>query len=412
LEIGSSKSCCLIAEIAKRRQGGDGDDCDLDIKGIGYHASQGVKNGVIVDMVAAERAIRAAVDAAERMARTTIDDVYVNVSGGRPSCTLHSGRVKIDGGPVCEDDLAQALERARAQADFGGRALLHFSPVAWGLDQTGGISHPLGMFGRELSVEASAVVVEPGPLHNLVNCVERCHLSVEGLVISPYASARAVLVADELELGVTCIDMGGGTTSIAVFLDGKLAFADTIPVGGQHVTNDIARGLSTPTAHAERLKTLHGSALPGVCDERDFLPVPLVGERGTDTVNRVPKSVLTSIIRPRLEETFELVADRLKASGLATQAGRRAVLTGGACQLTGAREFAGRILDRQIRLGVPRDLVQLSGPARGPQVSVAAGLLDCAARGDSEPVTLPHATAGARGRGYFARVGRWIRESF
>ena len=292
--------------------------------------------------------------------------------------------------------------------------MLHAAPVSYRLDSNRGISSPLGMYGERLGVDVNAISVDPGPLRNLANCIDNCHLNVHGFVISPYAAGRAVLVDDERELGVTCIDMGGATTSVCVFIEGSLVFADVVPVGGMHVTNDIARGLSTPVAHAERMKTLHGNALPSLCDDREMVPVPLVGERGRDTVTEVPKSMLTGIIQPRLEETFEMIRDRMKASGFARLAGRRAVLTGGASQLVGVRELAASTLDRQVRLGYPQKLPGIPEKAKGPAFAVTGGLLDYAVSPDADTVSLPEDMYQATyaQNGYFARMGRWIKDSF
>lgn len=415
LDVGSTKVCCLIAEYQppRHRDGSEHEQASIKIKGMGHRAAEGIRNGVVVDIDAAERTIRAAVDRAERTAGLTVDGVYVNVSGGRPGCSGFTAEVKLDEGQVTDAHIDSALSFARTRLEAADRTILHVAPVSFRLDENRGVRRPLGMFGEKLGVEVSAISVEPGPLRNLATCIDHCHLNVHGFVIAPYASGRAVLVDDEVELGVTCIDMGGGTTSVSVFLEGHLVFADVVPIGGMHVTNDIARGLSTPVAHAERLKTLHGSALPSLCDDREMVPVPLVGERGRDTVTEVPKSMLTGIIQPRLEETFELIRDRMRASGFARLAGRRAVLTGGASQLTGVRELASSTLDLQVRLGYPQKLPGIPEKAKGPAFAVAGGLLDYAVSPDVETVSLaetPESRLAAGG--YFSRVGRWIRDSF
>ena len=411
LDVGSTKVCCLIAEYHPSRS--DKHAPEIKIKGMGHREAQGIRNGVVVDIDAAEQSIRAAVDRAERTAGLTIDGVYVNVSGGRPGCSGFTAEVKLDEGQVTEAHVESALRFARSHLDAQDRTVLHVAPASYRLDANRGIRNPLGMFGEKLGVDVSAISVDPGPLRNLANCIDHCHLNVHGFVIAPYASGRAVLVDDERDLGVTCIDMGGGTTSVSVFVEGNLVFADVVPVGGMHVTTDIARGLSTPVAHAERLKTLYGSALPSLCDDREMVPVPLVGERGRDTVTEVPKSMLTGIIQPRLEETFELIRDRMRASGFARLAGRRAVLTGGASQLTGIRELAASTLDLQVRLGYPQKLPGIAEKAKGPAFAVVGGLLDYAASPDVETVSIAETEGSQRAAGgYFSRVGRWIKDSF
>jgi cell division protein FtsA len=244
-------------------------------------------------------------------------------------------------------------------------------------------------------------------VRNHTTALGRSHLEAEALVASPYAAGLACLVEDEKDLGVTVIDMGGGTTSIGVFFGGNLIFADAVPVGGMHVTNDIARGLSTPVAHAERLKALFGSAVASTLDEREMIAVPQIGEEDDGHVTHVPKSLLVSIIAPRLEETLELVRNRLDASGSDPLAGRRVVLTGGACQLHGARELAGLILDKQVRIGRPMRVKGLAEATHGPAFSSAVGLLHFAV---SERAESPRPPRIARS-GIFGRVGQWMREN-
>ncbi len=247
-------------------------------------------------------------------------------------------------------------------------------------------------------------------MRNHSAAIGRSHLEVDALVVSPYAAGLSCLVEDEIDLGVTVIDMGGGTTTIGVFFDGNLVFADSVPVGGGHVTNDIARGLSTPVAHAERMKTLFGSAISASTDEREMIAVPQIGEEEDGHVNHVPKSLLVGIIAPRIEETFELVRDRLEASGFDKIAGRRVVLTGGACQLHGAREFAGLILDKQVRIGRPLRVAGLAEATAGPAFSTAVGLLHFAM---SERAEMPRAgrAPGRAAERVFGRLGHWLREN-
>ncbi len=416
LDIGSTKICCLIAEAvpSKHRTSESEDKTSLKLLGVGHQLSRGIRTGAIVDVDEAERAIRLAVDAAERMAQRTITEVYVNVSGGRPQSRLHTGTEKVLTGQVLPGDLEHVLNSALVQVDPGRRSILHLSPLQYHLDDARGIKDPTGMFGEQLSLDLGVVTVETPHLRNLTLAIERAHLAVAGFVIAPYAAARSVLAEDEKTLGVTLVDMGGATTSIAVFHENHLVFADVIPLGGQHITNDIARGLSTTIAHAERMKTLWGSALASQVDEREMIAVPLLGERGVDTVQQVPKSMLTGIIRPRLEETFEMLRDKLEASGAAHLAGRRLVITGGASQLNGVREVAGQWLDRQVRLGVPNLLQGMPDSAKSPGFGVCAGLLNYALKPDTQ-YQLPKAKAQEIARGqenYVRRMGKWIADSF
>jgi cell division protein FtsA len=416
LDIGSTKISCLIAEVVPpRHRSPDGEERHgLRILGVGHQISRGVRSGAIINVDEAERAIRLAVDAAERMAQRTISDVHVNVSGGRPQSRVHAASVATATGQVAPRDIDRVLNATLALIDPGRRSVLHISPIQYQIDEARGIRSPLGMFGGQLGLELGVVTVEPAHLKNLALAIERAHLQVSGFVIAPYAAARAVLADDEQSLGVALIDMGGATTSFAIFFEGNLVHADVVPLGGQHITNDIARGLSTTIAHAERMKTLWGSGLAAQVDEREMISVPLLGERGVDTVQKVPKSMLTGIIRPRLEEIFELVRERIEASGVAHLAGRRAVLTGGASQLDGVREVAGQWLDRQVRLGLPAHLPGMPESATNAGFAVAAGLLDHALRPDRQ-LPLPREKArqiAQAQQGYMRKMGRWIAESF
>lgn len=415
LDIGSTKICCLIAKtVSPRKTALGGISSRIQVLGIGYQVAHGIRAGAVTDMDAAERAIRAAVDAAERMANVTIDAIFVNVSGGRPFCHRNNAEVRLAGRAINAHDINRVLHGARSGIDAGGRTVVHATPVGYTLDGNSGISDPEGMFGDVLGVDLNVITVEPGPMRNLALCIERCHLGVNSFVLAPLASGLSSLVEDEKDLGVICIDLGGGTTNVAIFYEGRLIFGDVIPVGGHHITTDIARGLSTPVAHAERIKALFGSGLPSATDDRELITVPVVGERGTDTVNKIPKSMLTGIIQPRIEETLELVRDRIKGSGLEHLAGRRVVLTGGASQMTGMDALATTILDRQVRMGAPSTgMIALPEAARGPAFSVVTGLLEYAADPQIQlSVASGPGQAIQHDAGYFARVGQWIKESF
>jgi cell division protein FtsA len=414
LDVGSTKVCCVIGEVKpNKHKASDGEEQHVRVIGIGHHASRGVYSGAVVNLEEAERAIRVAVDAAERMAGTTLSEVYVNLSGGRPACTSHTAAMRIPGPAVTAADIRTVASAAMRGVDSGKRIVLHATPVKFDLDEAKGIKDPEGMYGERLSVEVNAITVSPGPARNLALAVERCHLGLAGIAIAPYAAARAVLVEDELSLGVTVVEMGGSTTSIAVFLDGHLISSEVVPVGGHHITKDLAAGLSTSIAHAERLKTLYGSALSSVWDEREMITIPLLGERGANETQKVPRSMLSGIIRPRLEEILELVKKRLDGCQAAERATRQVVLSGGASQLTGMREFASQMLGRSVRLGSPRPIPGMPESATGPAFAVAAGLLRYALKPDVSLLSLPQIDRRLRSQNnYLVRVGQWLRESF
>ncbi len=414
LDIGSTKICCIIAELQPPKHRGPVDPRQLlKVIGFGQTLSRGVRAGAIVDVNGAECAIRLAVDAAERMASMAINDVYVSVSGGRPQSRCHSGRVRTQTGIVSPRDIENAVLAALTQVSVGKRTLMHLAPVGHRLDGVANISTPLGMHGEELVSDIGVTTIEPAYLRNLTLAVERAHLRAIGFVVAPYAAAKSALTADEFALGSLVIDMGGALTNIGLFSNGQLVAADSVPLGGLHVTNDIAQGLSTTIAHAERMKTLWGNVLPDGHGDREMLAVPMLGERGVDTVQKVPKSHLTNILRPRLEEIFELVRDKISTAAFASHGQGRVVLTGGGSQLSGIRELATAVLGCQVRLGQVAPLAGLPEPARHAAFTVAAGTLCYAAQPDQH-YAVPQEAAVAFQRaqmGYVRRVGQWLAEA-
>jgi cell division protein FtsA len=403
LDVGTAKVCCLVAE--------DEGDGVLRVLGVGHKPSRGIRGGSIVDMEAAEEAIRGAVHAAESMAGETIRSVAVNLSCGRPQSQRFVVEVALDGQEASDTDVRRVLDEGYRLPVPDDRTAVHIHPISYAVDGVAGIRDPRGLFGDQLGVIMHVVSVTRGAVRNLSACAGHCHLEIGDLVLSAEAAGRAVLVDDELSLGAVCVDMGAGTTSIAAFAEGALVFADSVPVGGAHVTNDIAYGLSTPPADAERLKTLHGSTLEGGSDSRHMIDVPEIGETNDPGPNHVSRARLIEIIRPRVEETLELVRDRLAEAGLDDVGGRRVVLTGGASQLTGMRDLATQILDRPIRLGRPRPIRGLAESTSGPAFAVAAGLLAHNLDRDLDPIA--HRKSSTRDPApSFGRIGQWLRENF
>ncbi len=402
LDVGTSKTCCFIARIENAR---------ARLVGIGHQASRGMKTGAVIDLDAAQQAILNAVHTAEQMAGETVDGVIVNLSGGNPSSRTSTHEVAVGGHEIGDTDIRKVHEQGRQVADVADRTNLHAIPVGYSIDGSRGIRDPRGMYGQRLGVHVHVISATTSAIRNLVTCVARCHLDVQSVVVSPFAAGLAALVDDERDLGVTLIDMGGGTTTIAVFFDGQVVYIDAVPIGGQHITSDIARGLSTPLFHAERMKTLYGGALASASDEREMIDVPLVGEEDQDHANHVPRSILTGIIQPRVEETFELVRSRLEASGFDNLAGRRVVLTGGASQLSGVRDLAALILDKQVRMGRPMRVHGLSEAVAGPAFATCAGLLVHVLLPAGEPIRRRRGETAAAS-GLFGRLGLWLKENF
>jgi len=415
LDIGSRKVGCVIAKLRPRQR--DKIDSlhthDIEVVGFGYHNAAGIKSGVVMDMEQAERSIRRSVDAAERMAGATIDSVFVNVSCGRISSDTFSAEVDINGYEIGAGDVQRVLQAGRDFSLADGRVVLHSLPIGYALDGERGITDPVGMVGRRLGVDMNIVTADLAPVRNLLLCLERCHLDVEAMVATPYASALGAVTPDEMRLGTACVDIGAGTTNVSVFFEGSIVFADTVPLGSHHVTMDLARGLSTSIAYAERFKTLYGSALPSPSDDTELINVPQIGSDANDDVVPVPRSTLTRIIRPRIEEILEFSAKRLKASGAYGVTGGRLVLTGGGSLQTGLLTVAERIFETRARLGRPQSVEGLPETAHAPSFSALLGLLvypQVAQIEHFEAKNTPALRVGAGG--YFGRIGRWLKESF
>lgn len=416
LDVGSSKVSCVIARLRPHEGGAllPGRTHRMEVLGIGHQRSRGVKSGVIIDLDAAEQSIRLAVDAAERMAGLTVDSLIVNISAGRLKSETFTASVNLGGHEVEQTDIRRVLAAGAKQALAAERHLVHSLPVGYTLDGERGIREPLGMLGDSLGVDMHVLTADAAPLRNLELCINRCHLSVEAIVATPYASGLAALVGDEAEMGAVCIDMGGGTTTISVFSEGKFIHADAVAIGGNHVTMDVARGFSTRMEDAERLKVMYGSALPSAADDRDLISVPPIGDDERDVPNQYPRSVLTRIIRARVEETLELVRDRLNQSGLGHIVGKRVVLTGGASQLPGMPEAARRILARNVRIGRPLGIAGLPEAAKGAAFAATVGLLIYPQVAGIEERSVKAASSGLMTGtgGRIQRVGQWLRESF
>lgn len=416
LDVGSSKVCCIIGRLRPREESSQlkGRTHRVQVIGIGHQKSHGVKSGVIVDLDKAEQAIRLAVDSAERMAGLTVESMIVSLSAGRLRSESFSATVKLGGHEVTGADIKRVLLAGARQVLQADREVIHSLPVGFSLDGEHGVRDPRGMVGETLGVNMHVLTGDAAPLRNLELSVNRSHLSVERLVAAPYASGLAALVDDEAEMGAACIDMGAGTTTISVFNAGTFVHADAIPVGGSHVTMDLARGLSTRLEDAERLKVVHGSALPSGADNRDIVTVPAIGTDETEAPIQIPRSVMTRIIRARVDETLEILRDRLNGSGYGSIVGKRVVLTGGASQLAGLAEAARRILGRNVRIGRPLGISGLPEAAKGPAFSTTVGLMIypqvAGYESSRSKPSFGLRMTGTGGR--LHRMGQWLRDSF
>jgi cell division protein FtsA len=415
LDVGSSKVVCLIGRLRPRapQQALTRRSHSVDVIGFGHTVARGTKAGTVVNLVQAEDAIRCAVDAAERMASVEIESVVLSISSGRPSSELFAAEIEILGSAVSENDIARVLAAGGRHSLRDGRAILHSLPVGYSIDGVNGIRDPRGMLGARFGVDMHVATTDVAAARNLMLAVERCHLDVEAMAASPYVAGLAVLADDEADLGAAVVDMGAGTTTVAAFQAGRLVHIDGFALGGHHVTMDLARGLNARITDAERIKTLYGTVLSGGSDERDMITVPPLDEHEREPAQFVSRATLVSIIKPRVEEILEMVRDRLAACPIAADRRGHVVLTGGASQLDGVPELAARLIGRPVRLGRPLGIAGLPDAAKGPAFAVAAGLLVY-----PQAAHLEHFEARRKRQlmtgtgGYFARVGRWLRESF
>ncbi len=401
LDIGTTKMTCLI---------GKGEpDGSIQVLGHGWRRSHGIRSGSIVDIRDAEAAIRATVGQAEEAAERRMDSLVVNLSCGRPLSRLVDAQIPIGGREVTAGDVQRLIAEGQARAWMEGREVIHTLPIGYVVDSIPGIADPIGHQCEELATRMHVVDMNSSALRTLDAVLQHAELKLDGLVASPFASGVSVLAAEERELGVTVVEMGGGTTSLAVFCEGKLLHTAQIRVGGLHVTRDIAGVLSTSLETAERLKTMYGAAQMGSDDQREILSVPLIGEN-SDRLVRLQRSRVISVIQPRIEETLELVRQSLDNAGLGRLANGRVVLTGGASLLEGIVPVATRILGRPVRMGKPQNIYGLPETAAASAgFSTAAGLLAWAAGADRDfgDISVPE----PKPRGLVKRLVGFIRNN-
>jgi len=416
LDIGTSKIACMIARLkpCPPNDALRGRSHAVELIGYSQIQSRGVKAGAVVDLAECEQAVRQAVALAERMAKVRVESVLLSVSGGRVQGQLVEAAADLRGGTVTAADLNRVTSTGMRHATGEGRTVLHTLPVDYRIDGVKGVRDPRGMVARQFGVDLHVVTADAAVARNLMLVVERCHLNVEAMAASPYAAGLAVLTDDEADLGAAVVEMGAGSTTIAIHSGGRFVHAAGFAVGGHHITMDLARGLSACIADAERIKTLYGTVLTGGSDARELMSVPTAGDNDRDDVPQiVSRATIANIVRHRAEEIFEMVRDRLKDSPFAAEPKARVVLSGGASQLTGLVELATQILGRPVRIGRPLGFGRLPAEAKTASFAVPAGLLvypQYAHLEHVEPRHTRHLRTGTDG--YFGKVGRWLREGF
>lgn len=418
LDVGTSKIACLILRFDGRERVPEGEgigamagQTQFRVIGAATTRSRGVTLGETVAMQETERAIRTAVQAAQKMANARVDHVIACLSGGQPRSYGLAGIVNVEGDVVSETDVARVLAACDVP-DYGHeREVLHAQPVNFALDQRSGLIDPRQQIGQRLACDMHMLTVDTAVVQNLIYCLKRCDLELAGLASSSYASGIAALVEDEQELGAACIDMGGGTTGMSIFMKKHMIYSDAVRLGGDHVTQDISKGLQVSMAVAERIKTFHGGVVATGMDDREMIEVG--GETGDWEHDRrtVSRAELIGIIRPRVEEILEEVRERLDAAGFEHLQSQQIVLTGGASQIPGLDTMAPKILGQQVRVGRPLRVHGLPQAATGSAFASAVGLSLFAAHPQDEwwDFEVPADMAAPRS---LKRAVKWFRENW
>ncbi|RAH37086.1 cell division protein FtsA [Halomonas sp. SL1] len=364
LDIGTSKVVAIVGQPT--------DDGGIEIAGIGSHPSRGMKKGVVINIESTVQSIQRAVEEAELMAGCDIHSVYVGIAGSHISSMNSDGVVAIKEREVAPADIERVIDSARARAISEGQRVLHVLPQEFAIDTQGGIREPLGMSGVRLEARVHLVTAALNAVQNIEKCVRRCGLDVDAIILEQLASSHAVLTEDERELGVCMVDIGGGTTDIAVFTEGAIRHTAVIPIAGDQVTNDIAMALRTPTQHAEEIKVKYACALTQMAASDEMIKVPSVGDRPARDLSR---QSLAEVVEPRYEELFTLVRDELRRSGFEDLVAAGIVLTGGTSRMEGVVELAEEIFHMPVRIACPQNVRGLADVVRNPIYSTGVGLL-------------------------------------
>lgn len=397
LDIGTSKIVAIIGEI--------GEDGGLEVVGVGSHPSRGLKRGVVVDIESTEQAIQRAVEEAELMADCEVHSVFAGIAGAHIRSLNSHGAVAIRDKEVTDGDVERVLESARAVAVPADQSILHVLPQEYVIDQTDGIRQPVGMSGVRLEAHVHLVTAGASATQNLSKCVARCGLQVDDLILQQLASSYAVLSQDEKDLGIALIDIGAGTTDIAVFTEGAIRYTACIPIAGDLVTNDIAVALRTPTIHAEEIKIKYACALEQMTASDETIQVPSVGDR---LARRLERRTLAQVVEARYRELFQHVAKQLQQSGFDSVIPAGLVLTGGGSKMEGVAELAEEVLHMPVRIGKPSVVTGLSDVVNNQNHATGVGLLIYGSKTES---SAPKSSV-ASVEGLWSRVSHWFKGDF
>ncbi|OGO95475.1 MAG: cell division protein FtsA [Coxiella sp. RIFCSPHIGHO2_12_FULL_44_14] len=364
LDIGTSKIAALVGAV--------GPDKQVEVIGFGSHPSRGLRHGVVVNIEATVQSIQRAVEEAELMAGCDIHSAYTGIAGSHIRSLNSHGIVAIREREVNQSDVDRVIDAAKAVAIPADQRILHILPQEFIIDNQDGVREPVGMSGVRLEAKVHIVTGAVSAAQNITKCVRRCGLHVGDIVLEQLASSHAVLTEDEKELGVCMVDIGGGTTDIAVFVEGAIRHTAVIPIAGDHVTNDVAVAMRTPTQYAEQIKIQHASAVPEEIDPEDTIQVPSVAKRPP---KRIQRKAIAQVVQARYEELFELILTELRRSGFEELVAAGVVLTGGASKLPGCIELAERVLHMPVRLGLPQHVSGLIDVRENPIYATGVGLL-------------------------------------
>ncbi len=399
LDIGTSKVVAIVGEVTA--------DGEIEIVGLGMHPSHGLKKGVVVNIESTVQSIQRAVEEAELMAGCEIQSVYAGIAGSHIRSLNSHGIVAIREREVTSGDLDRVIDAARAVAIPADQRILHILPQEFIIDQQEGVREPVGMSGVRLEAKVHLVTGAVGAAQNIIKCIRRCGLDVDDIILEQLASSYAVLTEDEKELGVCLVDIGGGTTDIAVFTDGAIRHTAVIPIAGDQVTNDIAVALRTPTQYANDIKIKYACALRQLANPEESIEVPSVGERPPRKLSR---QTLAEVVEPRYEELLSLVQAELRKSGFEETIAAGIVLTGGSSKMEGVVDLAEEIFHMPVRLGVPQYVSGLSDVVRNPIHATGVGLL---LYGDQHRHSaLGHMMDSGGAKGAWARIKSWFQGNF
>jgi cell division protein FtsA len=399
LDIGTSKVVAMVGEIGSEGQ--------IEVIGLGSHPSRGLKKGVVVNIESTVQSIQRAVEEAELMAGCEIRSVYAGIAGSHIRSLNSHGIVAIRDSEVMASDVDRVIDAARAVAIPADQKILHILPQEFVIDNQEGIRDPIGMSGVRLEAKVHMVTGAVSAAQNIIKCVRRCGLEVDDIILQQLASSQAVLTEDEKDLGVCLADIGGGTTDIAVFVNGAIHHTAVIPIAGDQVTNDIAVALRTPTHHAEDIKIRYACALAKLANAEETIEVPSVGERAP---RRMARQTLAEVVEPRYEELFSLVHAELKRSGFEELCAAGVVLTGGGSRMDGVIELAEEVFHMPVRSGVPQYVSGLADAVRNPVYSTGVGLLLFSQKVAPSGTPAPRMDGGVRG--VWDRMKNWFHGNF